>query len=80
MKKFLSKLKKGDVARIINILSKDNYYRQRLLALGILPGANLQVARVAPLGDPIEVIIDQRISLTLRRKESEVIEIDTLAI
>lgn len=43
-------------------------YRQKLLALGLLPGSSFQVIRVAPLGDPIQ-IETRRIQLALRRKD-----------
>lgn len=43
-------------------------FRQRLFAMGLLPGAELQVRRVAPLGDPVQV--DTRSSsLVLRRRD-----------
>lgn len=41
-------------------------FRQRLFAMGLLPGAELHVRRVAPLGDPVQVDT-RRSSLVLRR-------------
>ncbi|MBX3184893.1 MAG: FeoA domain-containing protein [Polyangiaceae bacterium] len=32
-------------------------FRRRLLELGLLPGTLLQVVRVAPLGDPLELSV-----------------------
>ncbi|WP_410013224.1 ferrous iron transporter A [Sodalis sp. C49] len=43
-------------------------YRQKLLSLGMLPGASFQVIRVAPLGDPIQ-IETRRMQLAVRRKD-----------
>lgn len=43
-------------------------YRQKLLALGMLPGSSFQVIRVAPLGDPIQIEI-RRMQLALRKKD-----------
>lgn len=43
-------------------------YRRKLLAMGVMPGARLQVKRIAPLGDPIQFEING-FSLSLRRRE-----------
>lgn len=43
-------------------------YRQKLLALGILPGSHFSVVRVAPLGDPIQ-IETRHVNLMLRRRD-----------
>lgn len=43
-------------------------YRQKLLALGMLPGSWFRVLRIAPLGDPIQ-IETRRVSLVLRKKD-----------
>lgn len=43
-------------------------FRQKLLALGLLPGARFQVKRVAPLGDPVQ-IETRSVSLMLRKKD-----------
>lgn len=43
-------------------------FRQRLFAMGLLPGAELHVRRVAPLGDPVQVDT-RRSSLVLRRRD-----------
>ena len=42
--------------------------RQRLLAMGITPGTDFVVTRIAPLGDPVEIRI-RDFSLSLRRAE-----------
>ncbi|KGT91059.1 hypothetical protein NG99_17365 [Erwinia typographi] len=43
-------------------------FRQKMLALGLLPGASFEVKRIAPLGDPIQVEV-RRMSLMLRKKD-----------
>lgn len=45
---------------------------QRLLELGVTPGAKIEVIRFAPLGDPIEVRV-RGYHLSLRRREAEAI-------
>ena len=46
--------------------------RQRLLDMGILPDAHIDIERIAPAGDPIWVKIGG-FQLSLRRKEAEAI-------
>nr|WP_024966513.1 ferrous iron transporter A [Pantoea sp. IMH] len=43
-------------------------FRQKLLSLGLLPGATFEVKRVAPFGDPVQ-IDTRRVSLMLRKKD-----------
>lgn len=47
-------------------------FRQRLLAMGLLPGATFRIIRTAPLGDPIE-IETRRSRLALRRKDLQLL-------
>jgi Fe2+ transport system protein FeoA len=46
--------------------------RQRLLELGVTPGAVVEVVRYAPLGDPMEVRV-RGYHLSLRRREAAAI-------
>ena len=48
--------------------------RQRLLDMGFIPNAEVEVMRVATLGDPIEVKVGDSF-ITLRRHEAEQIEV-----
>ncbi|MCW2256747.1 ferrous iron transport protein A [Providencia alcalifaciens] len=50
-------------------------YRQKLLSLGLLPGAIFKVVRFAPLGDPIQ-IETHRVSLVLRKKDLALLNLD----
>ncbi|MDF3936167.1 ferrous iron transporter A [Pseudomonas citronellolis] len=49
-------------------------FRQRLFAMGLLPGAELRVRRVAPLGDPVQVDTRQ-CSLVLRRADLALLQL-----
>ena len=51
----LSELKVGEIASIVNINSIEPVMRKKLLNLGFLPKAKIQLLRIAPLGDPIAV-------------------------
>lgn len=70
----LSKLRSGQRARVLSV-DVQGTSGQRLLSMGLLPGIELNVVKVAPLGDPIAVEFSgQRISL--RRTEAASVEIE----
>ena len=48
---------------------------RRLMELGLVPGTRVQVTRVAPLGDPLELRL-RNYSLSIRRAEALSIEVD----
>lgn len=52
-------------------------YRRHLLSMGLMPNVELEVLRVAPLGDPIEVRL-RDYHLTLRREEARCIEVELI--
>ncbi len=74
MKTNLAKLAPGDRARITAVGSIGPM-RRRLMDMGLLPGEEVEVQKVAPLGDPIEVRV-KSYSLSLRKKEAEGIAVE----
>ncbi|MFK9120365.1 ferrous iron transport protein A [Peribacillus frigoritolerans] len=64
--------KKGDIIRITH-LGINGVMRRRLLDLGFVPGAVVEVIRKSPLGDPIAFRVSQT-SIALRKEESQKIE------
>ncbi len=44
-------------------------YRRRLLALGLTPGTQFVLRRVAPFGDPVEITL-RGFALSLRKHEA----------
>ncbi len=65
----------GDRATIRGFDAGASGYRARLLAMGLLPGTMIEVVRVAPLGDPVELRV-RGYELTLRRGEAAVLELE----
>jgi ferrous iron transport protein A len=65
----------GDVGRVAGFQAGGGTYRRKLLAMGLTPGAMLEVVRIAPLGDPVEVRV-RGTSVSLRRDEAAVIELE----
>ena len=51
---------------------------QRLMAMGLLPGAEVKVIRVAPLGDPI-VLQTRGFQVSLRKAEAQGLAIELSA-
>ncbi len=48
--------------------------RQRLLALGFVPGAIIEAVRAAPLGDPIEYRV-KGCNISLRKEDARLISV-----
>lgn len=68
----------GDRAAIIRLgKGGDGHYRQKLLALGLLPGTELEIKRIAPFGDPVEISV-RGFALTLRKKEADLMVLKKL--
>lgn len=65
----LSELKTGQTARIKK-LSCSGTLKSKLLDMGVLNGERIKIVRIAPLGDPVEVLIKQY-KLSLRKKDIE---------
>ena len=68
-------LRSGDRVRVLGFKGIDDHYRRQLLSLGMTPGVELLVKHIAPLGDPIEVMI-RGFRLSLRRKEAAGIQVE----
>jgi len=64
---------------IIRSLGPDEKIAQRLAQMGVLPGTQLRIIRVAPLGSTIEVADAQGQSFALRQKELEAMTCDPVA-
>ncbi len=69
----LNELKKGETA-IIKSVNGTGPLRQHFLDMGLIPGAEITLTKLAPLGDPMELMI-HGYELTLRLSDAENIEI-----
>lgn len=59
--------------RIVGIRAS-GVFRKRLLAMGMVPGVDVEAVRAAPLGDPVEYRV-KGYALSLRRAEASTIEV-----
>lgn len=68
----LKDLKPGQKGRISNI-GGEGALRRHLLDMGLTPDTMVEVRKVAPMGDPIELFLRGYV-LTIRREDAEKIE------
>lgn len=72
----LTELAIGQKVKVIEIAQGcNNYYRQRLLAQGVIPGVIMQIKKIAPLGDPIEFLLPSGRSFIVRKNEASIIKV-----
>ncbi len=72
--KTLSELKKGEGGRVMRITAK-NPVRRRILEMGVTPGTDICVQGIAPLGDPMEILV-KGYHLSLRKGEAACILVE----
>ena len=72
----LSALKIGEKARVLGFELPPEH-RQRLLEMGLTVGAECEVVRFAPMGDPIDIKV-RGYQLSLRKKEASGVRIARL--
>lgn len=70
----LTSMGKGCKCRVRRHMAR-GAIRQRLLDLGFIPDAEVEMIRCATLGDPLEMRLGTYY-VTLRRKEADLIEVD----
>ncbi|MEA2008028.1 MAG: metal-dependent transcriptional regulator [Chloroflexota bacterium] len=70
----LHKLKKGQNAIVVHVGGK-GAAKRRMMDMGLVPGSEVKVVRVAPLGDPIEFTV-KGYSLSLRKSEASNIKVE----
>jgi ferrous iron transport protein A len=72
----LSDLEPGQEATVLQVKAQGPI-RRRLLEMGFIRGAHLRVEKLAPLGDPMELVI-KGYHLSLRREEGSCILVSKL--
>ncbi len=73
----LKDLHVGERAKVVGYREGGGAYRRKLLSMGLTPGAELSVTRVAPMGDPVEIRV-RGFALSLRRDEAAVLTVERL--
>ncbi|MCF6271467.1 MAG: ferrous iron transport protein A [Melioribacteraceae bacterium] len=74
----LDQVRVGDIVEVTKMGAKGDI-RFRLLDMGLVKGVEIKILRVAPLGDPIEILINS-FNLSLRIDEAKNIEVKVIEI
>lgn len=72
--KTLRQAKIGDTVKVVK-LHGEGAVKRRIMDMGVTKGVDVYVRKVAPLGDPIEVMI-RGYELSIRKVDAEMIEIE----
>ncbi len=75
--KTLKEAKIGNTVRVVK-LHGEGAVRRRIMDMGLTKGVEVQIRKVAPLGDPIEVTV-RGYELSLRKADAEMIEIEAVS-
>ncbi len=73
--KRLSQVKQGRIVKIVAF--ENNELLLKLMEMGCLPGENIKIDQVAPLGDPISIAV-AGYNLSLRLSEADSIFVEEL--
>lgn len=71
--KTLAEVEVGDSATVVK-LHGDGALRRHLMDLGLIKGTPLEVVKVAPLGDPVELTV-RGYELSIRKEEAAIVEV-----
>lgn len=73
----LSELKIGQTALVksINIVNKD--VKRHLLDMGLTKGTNVTIKKIAPMGDPIDILL-RGYELAIRKADLKQIEVEVI--
>ena len=70
----LNELKPGQSARIETV-GGEGALRQHFLDMGVIPGVEVTLIKLAPMGDPMELNI-RNYELSVRKADAEMIEVE----
>ena len=73
--KTLKESKVGETVRVVK-LHGEGAVKRRIMDMGLTKGVDVQIRRVAPLGDPIEVTV-RGYELSIRKADAEMIEVES---
>jgi ferrous iron transport protein A len=74
----LAQLKPGDRAIIRHVCGESSGLYQRLMEIGLLEGAEVQLVRFAPLGDPLQVRLRDS-HFSLRKRDAASVQVEIVA-
>ena len=72
--KTLKESKVGETVRVVK-LHGEGAVKRRVMDMGLTKGIEVEIRKVAPLGDPIEVTV-RGYELSIRKADAEMIEVE----
>lgn len=72
--KTLKETKVGERAKVVK-LHGEGAVKRRIMDMGLTKGVEVQIRKVAPLGDPIEVTV-RGYELSIRKADAEMVEVE----
>ena len=72
--KTLREIKVGATAKVVK-LHGEGPVKRRIMDMGITKGVEVYVRKVAPLGDPMELMV-RGYELSIRKSDAEMIEVE----
>lgn len=70
--KTLRQAKIGDTVKVVKLYG-EGAVKRRIMDMGITKGVEVNIRKVAPLGDPVEVTV-RGYELSIRKADAEMIE------
>jgi ferrous iron transport protein A len=71
----LREMSVGETGWVAGYANTGRGYRKKLLAMGLTPGTEFNITRVAPMGDPIEIRV-RGFKLSLRKDEAAAVQVE----
>lgn len=72
--KTLRQAKIGDTVKVVKLYG-EGAVKRRIMDMGITKGVEVNIRKVAPLGDPVEVTV-RGYELSIRKADAEMIEVE----
>lgn len=73
----LSELKIGQKGKVINLKIFDKPIRRHLLDMGITRGTIIEIKKIAPMGDPVDIKL-RDYELCIRKQDLKQIEVELI--
>ena len=73
----LASLPKGYTAKVLHIDTPDLKLKRRLMDMGFTEGVQVQIKKIAPMGDPIDILL-RGYELCLRKVDLSFVEVEVI--
>ncbi len=73
----LREMPEGSEGKVLGYNEVKRGYKKKLLSMGMTPGVKFEVVRVAPFGDPVEILV-RDFHLSLRKEESDALIVEVV--